>query len=278
MTRNLFAAIATIFLAATAAAPSAHAGVCDDATGGLMMGPVSNSLQMGDLGAPRRACARTTVYAGASGGAIVEPENFYGNIAGSLAIGGSYAFGRHLEIYGSVEPLLFQQLISAFTASHVGLGHTSLGATWTFLHTSSFAMATTSRLTLPTAVGLYNNAWPVGLDAGVTFTLAPLSFLRLYGEAGGLGRVMLTAGDPFPRAGLVGVLGNELVLWDWASFVVEAKALALYEADLDHVSMTAALRARIWGGLAAEAYVAMPIAGRERTLASGGLRLGYRFD
>jgi hypothetical protein len=255
----------------------ARADVCDDAEGGLMLGPVPASLQGGSLGAPRRACPRTTVFTGVSGGAIVEPENFYGNLGGSLAIGGSYAFNDRVELYGSIEPVMYQQLISAFTADFLGVGHTSVGATWQALSAGDLVVGATTRLTLPPPIGLYQNAWPIGLDAGVVFTLSPWEPLRLYGEAGGLGTVMVGGGDPLPRAGLFAVGGAELVFWNWASLVAEAKALALYEDDLDHLTASLALRARIWAGLGAELYAGAPVAGRERTLATFGLRVGYRF-
>lgn len=275
-TRALALAPLAALVAALLASP-ARAGVCDAPTGGLATGPVPVGFGPGTFGVPRRACPRTEVALGAMAGAIVEPENFYGNIDASALVGGSLALSPRLEVFGAVEPLLYRTVISSFSADHLGVGHTSVGATFVVVGGEALSVGVTSRLTLPTALGYYKNAFPVGVESGLVFALAPLDFLRLHAQASGLGSVALTAGDPNPRAGLLGLVGGELRFGEWASLVADVRARALYDADLDALSAALGLRARVWGGLGAELGVLVPLAGRERAAGIGTLRISYRF-
>ncbi len=267
----LFALVATLSSSGEAAA-----GVCSLAPQGVPMGPLPFSWQMGELAQPRRACPRTELVIGGEGQAIVRTEEFYGNLQGNAVLGGSYAVSPRLELFGSLEPLLVQQVISSLQATHIGLGHGAIGATFVVLEQGPVVLSATTRVTLPFAFGLYQNAWPIGLDAGLTGALQPLPYLRGYASVLGSGSFLLSAGDPLPRAGVLMLGGAELILFDWVSLVGEAKALTLYEADLDHLSVSGGLRTRIWDGFGAELYATAPIAGRERSLAGGGLRVSWQ--
>lgn len=255
------------------ASPAALAGVCDEAPKGVPMGPLPFSIQTGELAQPRSPCPRTQLFLGGEGQAIVRTEEFYGNLQANAVVGGSYAVNSRLELSASFEPLLFQQVISSLQATHLGLGHGALGVTVVAFDEGPFVLSATARTTLPFAFGLYKNAWPVGLDAGLTGALQLSPFLRGYASVLGVGSFVLSAGDSLRRAGVLTLGGAELILFDWVSLVGEAKALTLYEADLDHVSLSAGVRTRIWDGLGAELYATAPVAGRDRTLAGGGLRV-----
>lgn len=273
---STFGLLASGLLALLTSSNAAFAGVCDAAEKGIPMGPVPFSLQMGELAQPRRACPRTELFVGGEGQAIVRTEEFYGNLQGNAVVGGSYAFNHRLEIFASLEPLLFQQVISSLTATHLGLGHGALGTTWVAVDEGPVVLSATARATLPFAFGLYNNAWPIGLDAGLTGALQPLPYLRGYAQLLGTGSFQLSAGDAYPRAGVLALTGAEVILFEWVALVAEMKALALYEADLDHVSISGGVRTRIWDGFGAELYATAPLAGRERSLAGGGLRISWQ--
>lgn len=267
----------SFFMAAMAlGSPAALAGVCDEAPKGIPMGPLPFSLQMGELAQPRSPCPRTQLFLGGEGQAIVRTEEFYGNLQANAVLGGSYAVNERLELSASFEPLLFQQVISSLQATHLGLGHGALGVTVVAFDHGPLVLSATARTTLPFAFGLYKNAWPVGLDAGLTGALQLAPFLRSYASVLGVGSFMLSAGDSLRRAGVLGLGGAELILFDWVALVGEVKALTLYEADLDHVSLSAGIRTRIWDGLGAELFATAPVAGRERTLAGGGLRVVWQ--
>lgn len=253
----------------------ALAGVCEDAPKGVPMGPIPFSIQMGELAQPRGPCPATRVSLGVEGQAIVRTEEFYGNLQANGVVTGSYALSDRLELSLSLEPLLFQQVISSLQATHLGLGHGALGVTVVAFEEGPVVLSALARTTLPFAFGLYKNAWPVGLDAGLTGALQISSMLRAYGSLLGVGSFVLSRGAPLPRAGLLGVGGGEVILFDWVALVLELKALALYEADLDHVSVSGGVRTRIWDGFGAELYATAPVAGRDRTLAGGGLRVSW---
>lgn len=265
--------LSLFFVTAALGSPAALAGVCDEAPKGIPMGPLPFSLQTGELAQPKSPCPRTQVFVGGEGQAIVRTEEFYGNLQANALVGGSYAVNQRLELSASFEPLLFQQVISSLQATYVGLGHGALGVTIVAFDEGPFVLSATARTTLPFAFGLYKNAWPVGLDAGLTGALQLSPFLRGYGAVLGVGSFMLSAGDSLRRAGLLTLGGTELILFDWVSLVGEVKALTLYEADLDHVSLSGGIRTRIWDGFGAELFATTPVAGRERTLAGGGLRV-----
>lgn len=252
---------------------AALAGVCDAAPEGLPMGPIPFSLQLGELAQPRDPCPTTELDLTVEGQAIIEPADFYGNLGGNLVLGGGYAVTDRLELSASFEPVLFQQVISSLSASYLGVGHGAVGATVVLVEEGMLVLSATGRATLPFAAGLYKNAWPIGLDAGLVGALQPAPYFRTYGQVLGVGSFLLSAADPLPRAGLMALGGAELILLDWVSFAAELKALALYEDDLDHVSASAALRSRIWDGFGAELYATTPVAGSDRTLAGGGLRV-----
>ena len=259
-------------------APPAAANVCERTVGGLATGPLPLGFGPGTFGMPRRACPRTEVFVGAMGGAVVEPQNFYGNLHGSALVGGSLALSPRLEVFGAIEPVLYRTVIASFSASHLGVGHSSLGATLGVLSSRHLVVGIVSQATLPTAVGYYKNAFPVGLESGVVLALMPLDFVRLYAQASGLGSFMVSSGDADPRAGLLAVGGGELVLADWVSLVGELRAQGLYDADLDALSAGAGVRARIWEGLAIEGGLLFPLAGRERSLGVAELRLSHHFS
>lgn len=262
--------------AALSSSASALAGVCDEAPRGIPMGPLPFSLQMGELAQPKSACPETSLSLGAEGQAIIRTAEFYGNLQGNLVVAGSYAVSDRLELSLSLEPLLFQQVISSLQATHIGLGHGALGVTVVAFDEGPVVLSATARTTLPFAFGLYENAWPIGLDAGLTGALQLFPFLRGYASVLGVGSFVLSAGDSLRRAGVLTVGGGEVILFDWVALVGEVKALTLYEADLDHVSLSGGIRTRIWDGLGAELYATAPVAGRERSLGGFGARVSWQ--
>lgn len=266
-----------LLLVVTLASSSAvSAGVCDRGPEGLPMGPVPFSLQFGELAQPRDPCPSTGLWLAAEGQAIIRAAEFYGNLGGNVVLGGSYAVSDRLELSATFEPLLFQQVISSLSASYLGLGHGALGTTLVLVDEGTLVLSATARTTVPFAFGLYNNAWPVGFDAGLVAALQPSPWFRPYAQVLGVGSFLLSAGDPYPRAGLLALGGAELILFEWVALVGELKGLALYEADLDHVSASGALRTRIWDGFGAELYATAPVAGRDRTLAGFGARVSWQ--
>ena len=268
---------------------AAFGNPCEDLNSGLMTGPVELSFQDGDFMSPRHICPSTRLNVGGGAQLTLEPEK-YGlepviqvasgssiDVRAQSRISGSYALGEGLEVFASIEPVVYRLLISAYQASHLGLGNSSLGATLHLHQTKHFVLALSNRANLPTAYGLYQNAWPVSLDTSFLFLFAPWSALHFHGQAGTVFSYPFTQGLMAPRAGLLAVAGFELFLFDWVSLVSDLQGLSLYGADLDHLAYAGALRYRIWR-FGVETAILAPFAGVDRNLLRAELRLSYRFD
>src|SRR5207244_2670443 len=106
---------------------------------------------------------RTEVSIGGAGDLIAQPSSFYGNLRAAGTLAGSWELASGTEIYAALELIRYQTVISSLSADHLGLGHTSIGATHRVLEGEDWVMAATVRATLPTALGLYQGSWPFGL-------------------------------------------------------------------------------------------------------------------
>jgi hypothetical protein len=286
---HLFYAVGAIFSVLFLAVPI-HANPCHDHEGGLASGPVDLSIYDGEQMAPRRACPRTELRVSAGAQLTLELDK-YGlepviqvaagspiDVRAQTRISGSYALGDGFEFFASIEPIVYRLLISAYQASHLGPGNSSLGGTLQLFRKGPAVVALSNRLVLPTAIGLYQNAWPVSVDTSLLFLVAPWQALHLHGQTGTVFSFAVTDADPKPRAGILSLIGAELFLWDWASAVLNMQSLNLYRSDLDHLSTSFALRARIWGGAGVEWATLVPVAGADRNLFRSELRMAYRFD
>lgn len=263
-----------ITLISLLSASLAQAGVCDD-LGGLPTGPISASLYDGDHGLARRTCGRTEAALDGGGLVLADTPNFYGHIVAGGNLEGAYATDK-LEVFGGVQAIRYDSVISAISSSYVGLGHTHLGASYRLAESESWAVGLSGRAVLPTAFGLYENARPFGLDLGVNGVWVAAPALRVHGQLGGLHSFATGPGDADPRFGLGVLAGAELRPSDHFAAVVDLEAFAGQYAPLDAFSAGIGLRA---GGEAfgLELGAKLPLAGRERALATAGLRASWRF-
>ena len=255
-------------------ASAALAGPCDAPDTGIATGPVTVGFQDGDLGVARRVCPRTEVALAAGGFAIVEVENFYGHIVASPTIEGSWAASDTVELFAAVEAFRYDSVITSITTTSMGLGHTSLGATWRFWDNDSVGVGLHGRTVLPTAFGLYKNAWPIAIDLGVGAQWAATPTLRVHGNLAGIGSAAISKGPALPWAG---ARVNAGVEWQPArpfAVVLDVNAGFGYAAPVDHVAAALALRTGIGKRVGIELGATVPLAGRERTLAAGELRVG----
>lgn len=261
-------------LAALAPRP-ALADPCD-ASGGMFQGPIALGYEAGGLGLARRACPRTTLRAGAGGAAIVEVENFYGWIHGGLALSGSWALDPDTEVFGSLEALRVDYVQSSLSATRIGLGLGALGLTRRLAHDEAKVLSGSARLVLPTALGLYQGAVPLGLDLGLNglWRLAPA--WEAYGHLGGLGVLSLSGAPAGLRLGAVATLGAAWRPLSWLALAAETRGAFAETAPVDVVD--AALAARLaFGAAGLELAVRAPLLGRERSLAAFQLAFGWRW-
>jgi hypothetical protein len=270
-------------------ADGARATPCDATEGGLFLGPVGSTTLDGDHAVGRRACPRTEVGIGTALQGTLEPEKYGLDLTIQVASGspifirgagrvfGSFALSRRLELFASFEPVYARYLISGYQASYIGPGHSTLGATIVAYEDDVIVLSVTQSATLPSAFGLYKNAWPFAFDSGVTMTFAPLDVLHLHGQLSGIASIAYTVANPDPKVGVMALAGGELLLFDWASLVVDLYSVALYRAPLDNVAVQGALRAKIFAGLGVEASLMVPLHGADRNLFVQRLSLAYRF-
>jgi hypothetical protein len=204
-------------LAATAFADPA--GACTE--GGLETGFASVSPRAGQLGSGFRPCARDAVGLTLGGALVVDADNFYGNIAGGATVDGSKQLGRW-RVHGSVELLRADLLISAFSDTKLGLGHTMVGVQRELVASNKLVVTADSRVVLPTATALYEHARPLAIDLGVGLDLAATPWLRVHGHLAGLGSVALSAGPAAPWGGLDARVGAEARAGKVVALVVDA--------------------------------------------------------
>ena len=242
----------------------------------LAEGPVPAGFGEGDFGVVRGACPRTEVGLGLDGRAIVETANFYGNVraAGRLDLSGQ-PFPQ-LEFYVTTELLSYQLVIQSFKADRIGYGDTSAGATLLAFAHDNFALSVTTRVDLPTSFGLYQNAFPVGLEAGLLGVIEPAKALRLHGGLLGGTSFAITKASPNTRGAIIANAGVDVLLTDWWSLVGDLDGQALQRGDLDLLGVAVGTRFDICG-VGLEAGAVVPVAGAERSLASFIVRGSYRF-
>ena len=266
-------------------APQAHAFDCDELSDGtsptgfpspaLPTGPVAAGLLDGGLGAARRACPRTSFAVAPRGLLLADAANFYGHIVAGLNLDGALTLGGYdTEVFGRLELVRYDSVISAVTSSTLTPGHATVGIT-RVLRGEGLALAATGKVVLPTAVGLYRNAWPVGIDAGLAGQWADGPW-SVHGQLTLLGSAALSRGPALPRAGIAPTLGGALRPTRGFAVALDLQSLFAYTAPVDALALAPALRfgtRRSWG---AEIGAALPLAGRERALLAFDLRIAWR--
>jgi hypothetical protein len=262
-------------------APAATAGSpCSSPDGArrLPEGPVPVGFSQADFGIVRGACPRSELGLALDGRAIVESENFYGNLYGGTRLDASARLLPSLELFASVEPVVFHQVIQSLKATYIGLGETSVGGTLLAFGRERFALSVTTRLDLPTSVGYHKNAWPIGVEAGALMLLEPIDELRFHGGLLGGMRTAFTKADAGKSAAVVGNAGVDVVIVpQWFSAVVDLHAQALERGGLDLLAVGVGLRFVIFE-VGLEAGANIPIAGDERNALAAVLRAAYRFE
>lgn len=256
---------------------AAHAALpCDDRA--LPDGPLPVGFEQGDFGMVRRACPRTELGVSLGGRAVIEQESFYANLRGGARLDGSFQPFAQLELFVSAEPFVYQQVIQSYRATHMGLGDSSVGATLLAFARESFALSPTARVNLPTAVGLYQNAFPASVEAGLVGVIEPFDELRLHGGLLGAVSWAFTAADADERGAILTNAGADVVLDDWVAVVVDLDSQLLQRADLDRLTAGVGVRFAFFDGLGVELGARLPLAGADRNLASLALRTAWRLE
>ncbi len=256
----------------------ALAGPCEQASPStsIATGPVTAGLYDGDLGVPHRVCGRTEAAFVGGGLAVVDTANFYGHIVAGGTLEGAWAATDRTELFVAVEAVRYDTVITAIPAGYLGFGHVSLGGSQRLWSSDAMAVGAHGRLVLPTAVGLYANAFPLAMDLGASGVWAAHRTLRVHGDVAALGSVAASAGPSYPRAGVALTLGAEWQPVGPFALVVDGRAGFGYTAPVDVVAVAAGLRFGLGSRLGVELGGTVPLAGRERSLATAELRITMR--
>ncbi len=269
---------AALLLVLLLASPRALAEVCREADAGLPEGPVSASFHEVDFARARRACLRSEVGLGGSGGAIIDTPNFYGTLNANGLLFGSWTFAKgSTELFATAEVIRWVYAQNAtLKGTSLGLGQLSVGASRVVLATEEAQVTPSVRLMLPTATG-EANVHVLGFEAGVASTVRPLPPLQLHGFAGAqvAGGVFSPAPSQ-PRAGALLVVGLQYSPWSWAALAVDLNARFGLRAALDSLAPAFALRFGVGRHVGVELAATLPVAGADRHDFAGALRVSYR--
>ena len=265
-------AVVVVLLAATAAQARSP---CDGRV--LPEGPVPVGFEQADFGVVPSACPRTEVGFSVDGRAIVESENFYGNLRAAGRVDVAVQALPQLELFLTTEVVSYQLVIQSFKASHLGFGDTSTGIKLLAFAHDDFALSVIGRADLPTSFGYYQNAFPVGLEAGLLGLIEPAEPLRLHAGLLGATTFAITKASPDTRSAIIVNAGADVTVFDWLALVADLDGQALERGALDHISFGAGARFDIFG-VGAELGAVFPLEGSERNTATLVLRAAYRFE
>ncbi len=256
----------------------AHADdVCDPRLRAMPVGAVPVSLDPGQLGAPRRACPRDELAFGSTASLVVDTDDFYGDLTGSIDLAGSVSLLDFAEAFATLELLRYETVISSVVADSFGLGHLGLGLSVRGIYTARYALATEVRLVVPTATSLYSNARPLGVDVGVNALFLATSRLRIHGALTAIGEGAISDGPSDVAIGAALTAGASLEVGDVFSPVLELRVEGGRRDTLDLVAIATALRFAFSDHAAFELGFLLPLAGDRRELAGVTLRGSGRF-
>ncbi len=269
MTRLPILAVSLLFLLLPAG--GAQAEVCDEPSS-LPMGPVTAGLLDGDLGLGLPACGRSQVAMAGGGMLLADTFNFYGNLSAGLTLEGSYARGRG-QLLGGWEFLRYESVIAPLPSSFLGLGHLRLGGGYRLVEKENLAFSLHGQAVLPTTSGLYQNAFPIGFDLGLSAQIRAHEHIHVHGDVGLLGSVAVTSGDPQPRLGAAVTAGVELRPSRRFALVVDLYGNFGYGGEpLEVFAAALALRFADDKRFGMEMGATIPLAGRDQTALSFEMR------
>jgi hypothetical protein len=254
----------------------AHALSPCEPDGGLAAGPTAAALWDGGLGLAHRVCPRTEAGLAPRALLLVDTPNFYGQIVATAALDASVAADDRTEVWLHLEPVRYQNVISAIPASFVGHGFTTLGASRQLDGAGATVTALQGQLVLPSAIELQGRALPFALELGLGAERALSERWSAHGRLGAATSASFSRGPLQPRAGVLATVGAAFRAGRAFAAVLDAQTSFAYTSALDHVALAPGLRFAA-GPVGFELAAAVPLAGRERTLAVVELHSTLRF-
>ncbi len=254
----------------------ATAQLCADMGDGLPAGPIISSTLDGNLGNAHRFCGRSEVGLGVDALLLVDMPNFYGHLAVGGKLDGSYAVSERFEVFGSFEFLRYESVITPIAADAVGLGVSNVGAAGQLLVRDKWGLGLNGKIVLPTAAGIYRNAWPVGFDLGLAAQFKASSKVHFHVQLGGLTSFAISKGAANPRIGGVLTAGTELRPGKAFALAIDLHGNFGYRAPLDTLAGALALRFSDGKRFGFSLGAVVPFAGVERAMVAVDLRASIR--
>lgn len=243
------------------------------------VGPSQAPFLDGQLGVPRRACLRDEVSLAEDAYLIARPADFYGNIRLGTRLSASYTIDPTVSIWGSVELVRYQTLLSAVGNTYLGVGYLTIGGTVVYYREHDRSLAAYARLVLPTTSGLDRRSQPLALEVGTSAEVTAAENFRFHAWISALGSVALSDLAPADPRGGVRVGGGV----DWVPYEAFAVVLELasgfgYRDALDFLALQGGLRFAFGDVLGVDLGVAWPFLGAEPALAAAQLAISGRLD
>jgi len=212
------------------------------------VGPSQAPFLDGQLGVPRRACLRDELSIAGDAYLIARPADFYGNIRIGTRISGSYVVNETVSVWGSLELVRYQTLLSAVGNSYLGLGYLTVGGTVVYFREQDRSLAAYARLVLPTTTGLDRRTQPLALELGTTAEVSAAENFRFHAWVSGLTSLVLSDIAPAdPRAGVRVGGGVDWVPYEAFSVVLELASGFGYRDALDFLALQGGFRVAFGG-------------------------------
>ena len=244
---------------------------------GLVDGPVVIGLYAADIGTGRSACLHGELSLAEKLGATIDLPGFYGGVRADTVLSGSYRLRKNLAVFGSIEMVHFEFVQNGpFKATAIGLGQLSMGLQGLALETRRFALSGYGRVIVPSDSSTVS-VQTTGVELGVAGLFRPRRDLEVHGQLAADFSVGLSSAPPGWRGGTSLSVGVQYAPASWFALAVDLQATLGHRAALDALLPLVALRFRAWRGLGIELAATGPVAGADRRLAFGVLRIGYRF-
>ena len=244
---------------------------CDTDLRSRPIGPLQVGELDGFLAVPHRACPREEIALGGDVLLVAHSDELYGNIHVNARGRFSALLGDpRVEAFVSWEAFRYQTLLSAVSASYLGLGYLSWGVSGQLYESDDVAYAVTGRMVLPTTTGLDVNSQPLAMDVGLTGAWQADANFRFHVWLTLLGSLGIGAGPPDPRGGVRVGGGVDWRPAEWISFVLEVQSGFLYRSALDLLAANAGVRLAFGPEVGLELGASLPILG-DRALDDGAL-------
>lgn len=268
--------------AADAAAPAAEASkaatceCCEKPEGAaLPEGPIAIGYYASDFATAHRVHPRTELGLGTKVGAIIDTPNYYGHLAASALLFGSWAINPSTELFGQLEVFDYQFAQNAtIKGTSSGLGQLTAGVARVLYATDRVTGTSAVRLMLPTSMAT-PHVRVVGLDVSHTTSHLLNRWAELHGFVGGDFSAGLSSGPALPRFGLSGGAGAQLSPWSWLAFALDVQG---HWGETSYVGPAIAVRFRAGRSIGGELGATLPLVGTDRHDGLLGLRLSYRLD